>query len=99
MKYLLDTNACIRYLNARSVRLKARLDQTPPDLITVCSIVEAELFFGAAKSREPEETLRQQQLFLDKFRSLPFDTESALEYGVVRAELERRGVTVGSNIY
>ena len=57
MNYLLDTNACICYLNARSERVRQRLDETPSELITVCSIVEAELFFGAANSRSPEDPL------------------------------------------
>jgi tRNA(fMet)-specific endonuclease VapC len=97
MTYLLDTNACIRYLNARSELLKQRLDATPSEALTVCSIVEAELFFGAAKSRAPQQTLQTQQAFLEKFRSLPFDTEAALRYGVLRADLERRGTPIGAN--
>jgi tRNA(fMet)-specific endonuclease VapC len=97
MKYLLDTNACIRYLNARSERLRQRLDGTPPEDVNVCSIVEAELFFGAAKSVWPEKTLRTQRVFLEKFRSVPFDTDAALQYGQIRADLERRGTPVGAN--
>jgi tRNA(fMet)-specific endonuclease VapC len=97
MKYLLDTNACIRYLNARSERLQQQLDATPPEEVVVCSIVEAELFFGAAKSRSPEKTIVAQRAFLEKFRSLPFDTEAALIYGQVRAELESRGTPIGAN--
>jgi tRNA(fMet)-specific endonuclease VapC len=58
---------------------------------------EAELFFGAAKSRSPEKTLDAQRAFLEKFRSLPFDTEAALQYGQVRAELESRGTPIGAN--
>lgn len=94
---MLDTNACIRYLNARSERLRQRLDATSPDEITVCSIVEAELFFGAAKSQSPEKSLSAQRIFLEKFRSLPFDTDAALQYGQIRADLERGGTPIGAN--
>jgi tRNA(fMet)-specific endonuclease VapC len=94
MTYLLDTNACVRYLNTRSELLQQR---TPPELIFVCSIVEAELFYGAAKSQRPEETRQKQRAFLEKFRSAPFDTRAALWYGTVRAELERRGRPIGAN--
>jgi len=97
MKYLLDTNACIRYLNARSERLRERLDVTPPEEVAVCSIVEAELFFGAAKSQSPDKTLAAQRLFLEKFYSLPFDSDAALHYGKIRADLERRGNPIGAN--
>jgi tRNA(fMet)-specific endonuclease VapC len=41
--YLLDTNACVMYLNGRASRLRRRLDQRRPDEIVVCSIVKAEL--------------------------------------------------------
>jgi tRNA(fMet)-specific endonuclease VapC len=52
MNYLLDTNACIHYLNGRSELLRQRVDQTGDDQLVVCSIVEAEMFFGAAKSSD-----------------------------------------------
>jgi tRNA(fMet)-specific endonuclease VapC len=97
MTYLLDTNACIRYLNGRSKRLQQRLDATNVESVAVCSVVEAELFFGAAKSRSPEHTLRTQLAFLEKFRSLPFDTEAAFRYGRLRADLERLGAPIGAN--
>ena len=47
MTWLLDTNACIRYLNGRSPNLRAKLDAADPSEICVCSVVKAELFFGA----------------------------------------------------
>jgi tRNA(fMet)-specific endonuclease VapC len=97
MTYLLDTNVCIRYLNARSEQLQQRLDATPVEFVTVCSIVEAELFYGAAKSRSPEKTLSAQRAFLEKFYSVPFDTEAALQYGTLRLDLERRGTPIGAN--
>jgi tRNA(fMet)-specific endonuclease VapC len=80
MTYLLDTNAYLHYLNARSERVQQRLDTTPAEQVTVCTIVEAELFYGAAKSRSPERTLSAQRAFLEKFYSVPFDTEAALRY-------------------
>jgi tRNA(fMet)-specific endonuclease VapC len=57
MTWMLDTNACIRYLNGRSPALKARLDAADATQICVCSVVKAELFFGAAKCRDPDEML------------------------------------------
>jgi tRNA(fMet)-specific endonuclease VapC len=43
MKYLLDTNVCIRYLTGRAPRVLQRLRATPPDDIAVCAVVKAEL--------------------------------------------------------
>ncbi|HET6880473.1 MAG TPA: type II toxin-antitoxin system VapC family toxin [Pirellulales bacterium] len=97
MKYLLDTNACIRYLNGKSELLRQRIDSTGDDEIVVCSIVEAELFFGAAKSSDPPKTLQRQHTFLSRFLSLPFDSASADVYGPVRAALEVAGTPIGAH--
>lgn len=78
MIYLLDTNTIIRHLNRRSQKITNRLASVDPDDIAVCSIVKAELFYGAARSDYPEKTLAKQQRFLDQFVSLPFDDKAAV---------------------
>jgi hypothetical protein len=50
MIYLLDTNACIVYLNGRNLNLKRQIEQELESDIAVCSPVKAELFYGALKS-------------------------------------------------
>ncbi len=97
MTYLLDTNPCIVYLSGRSERLRRRFDAIGDKDIVVCSIVFAELCFGAAKSLDPNTTLRRQQEFLERFRSLPFDDAATRVYGPIRADLERAGTTIGAN--
>lgn len=49
MKYLLDTNTCIRYLNGRSPSIKTYLAAVQAEDIALCSVVKAELFYGALK--------------------------------------------------
>lgn len=51
MNYLLDTNTCIKYLNGRSAEIKKRLESENPLNIYLCSVVKAELFYGAVKSQ------------------------------------------------
>jgi len=97
MKYLLDTNACIRYLTGRSQALRQRLDAAGEDEIALCSVVLAELCYGAAKSVSPGRVLEIQQRFVSRFRSLPFDDAAASIYGPIRADLERGGVPIGAN--
>ena len=64
MIYLLDTNACIVYLNRRSSSVRQRLETLPKQDIAVCSIVKAELFYGAMRSSNPQRSLaKQQELF------------------------------------
>jgi tRNA(fMet)-specific endonuclease VapC len=41
---------CIRFLNGRSVQVEQKLDGMTPLDIKLCSIVKAELLYGAARS-------------------------------------------------
>lgn len=95
MTYLLDTNTCIRYLNGRSTGVLRRLQSLPSAEVAVCSVVKAELFYGAMKSIRPEETIAQQRLFLDAFVSLPFDDQAAEAFGRIRADMSRKGTPIG----
>lgn len=97
MIYLLDTNVCVRYLNGRSVAIRECLEATDADDIVVCSVVKAELFYGANRSNNPERTLANQQQFLNLFVSLPFDDEAATIYGRIRAHLATQGMPIGAN--
>jgi tRNA(fMet)-specific endonuclease VapC len=96
MKYLLDTNVCIVYLKGRNLNLKLRLDAVPIEEIAVCSVVKAELCYGAMKSANPERNFALQQAFLNQFVSLPFDDLAATTFGTVRAQLEIRGTPIGA---
>jgi tRNA(fMet)-specific endonuclease VapC len=96
MKYILDTNVCIIYLKGRNLNLKLRLDAVPLEEIAVCSVVKAELCYGAMKSTNPERSFTLQQAFLNQFVSLPFDDLAATTFGTVRAQLEVRGTPIGA---
>jgi tRNA(fMet)-specific endonuclease VapC len=95
--YLLDTNVCIVYMNGRSAGVRDHLERVQPDEVVVCSVVIAELFYGAMKSRDAAATLAKQRLFLAPYRSLPFDDAATLNYGKLRADLEAVGRLIGGN--
>jgi tRNA(fMet)-specific endonuclease VapC len=95
--YLLDTNSCIGYLNGRSIGVLPRLQALPSQDVAVCSVVKAELFYGSMRSNNPPRSLAQQQDFLNRFISLPFDDQSALIYGQIRAQLAASGTPIGPN--
>lgn len=97
MKYLLDTNTCIRYLNGTSESIRRRIEGIHPVSLAVCAVVKAELFYGAMKSRYPERNLQKQKQFLNRFISYPFDDEIADEYGKIRSYLEKAGTPIGPN--
>jgi tRNA(fMet)-specific endonuclease VapC len=97
MKYLLDTNTCIRYINGTSSRVAEKLDSLNPQDVAVCSVVKAELFFGAMRSQNPQRNLAGQRQFLALFTSLPFDDAAAEHYGRIRADLTAQGKLIGGN--
>lgn len=94
MKYLLDTNACIRYLNGRAPLLVQKMATVPRQDVVVSAVTRAEMFYGAAKSQTPERSRQRQETFLSRFKSLPFDDAVADYYGTIRATLERRGTPI-----
>ncbi len=96
MNYLLDTNVCIVYLKGRNSNLKQRIETVAVEEIAVCSVVKAELCFGAMKSANPERNFALQQTFLAQFVSMPFDDLAAIAFGTVRAQLESRGTPIGA---
>lgn len=97
MKYLLDTNVCVRYLAGRSQVLKVRLDAMSPDNLAICSVVKVELRYGAYKSQNTGKTLQAQNVFLDQIYSLPFDDVAAEIYGQIRTLVECAGMPIGAN--
>jgi tRNA(fMet)-specific endonuclease VapC len=97
MKYLLDSNACIVFLNKRSDQLKHRLELCQPQEIVLCSVVKAELLYGAMKSQNPTASLLKVENFCTHFQSLPFDDKAAEFYGKIRSELSAIGKPIGAN--
>ena len=95
--YLLDTNACIALLNGTSPPLVERLRGCTPSDVCLCSVVKAELIFGARHSVRVNDNLRLLDRFFGAFRSLPFDDAAAAAYGATRHDLEQRGLPIGAN--
>ncbi|MEO8900981.1 MAG: type II toxin-antitoxin system VapC family toxin [Polyangiaceae bacterium] len=97
MKYLLDTNACIACLRRKPSPVVARLRARSPDDVALCSIVRAELLFGAERSQSPVNERTVVERFLAPFLSLPFDDHAASHYAHIRHVLERAGQRIGAH--
>jgi tRNA(fMet)-specific endonuclease VapC len=95
--YLLDTNVCIPLINRSDSALRARLLEHTPDEVGLCSVVKAELLFGARGSKRVAENLDRVERFCSAFESLPFDDDAAAQYGSIRALLAREGRLIGAN--
>ncbi len=77
--------------------LVARLKQEDATQINLCSVVKAELLYGARKSERVEENLRVLESFFKPFVCLFFDDRCADYYGMIRAELAGSGMLIGPN--
>ncbi len=95
--YLLDTNVCIHLLNERHIGIEKNFRSHSPANIAMCSIVKAELLFGARHSQRVSANLQRLQQFFAPLTSLPFDDRCAEEYAQIRADLTVQGEIIGPN--
>ena len=78
--YMLDTNACIDFLDARNEAMASRIDAHFGDLC-ISSITAGELLVGSRASSDPEADEQKINLFLAGVDVLDFDLASACLYG------------------
>ncbi len=95
--HLLDTNVCINFLNGTSKSVERHFRSHSPSEIAVCSIVKAQLLFGARNSQRVDANLQTLKQFFSPLPSLPFDDRSADGYGLIRADLAAQGKLIGAN--
>jgi tRNA(fMet)-specific endonuclease VapC len=95
LRFLLDTNVCIRVLRDRPAAARARFN-AEADGLCLSTIVLTELLHGAAKSARPEHHRREVERFAARLEVLPFDAEAAWHAAEIRADLERKGSPIGA---
>lgn len=93
-RYLLDTNACIRYLKNNSGVVE-RVRQAGVTELSICAPVRAELWYGACKSENAERNRERVARFCADLPCLPFDAVAADRCGEIRAEQARQGIAIG----
>ncbi len=95
--FLLDTNTCVEILRKRNAGVIATFESQSSSNVQLCSVVIAELVFGAYRSQKTALNLSLIQTFASPLVSLPFDDDAARIYGQVRNDLESRGQPIGPN--
>ncbi|MDB5401629.1 MAG: tRNA(fMet)-specific endonuclease VapC [Acetobacteraceae bacterium] len=94
LRYMLDTDLCIRVLRDRPAELRERFNREA-DGLCISTIILMELLVGAEKSDRPIETRRDVDRFTARLGILPFDDDAAAHAAEIRATLERRGQAIG----
>ncbi len=96
MLYMLDTNICSYIIRNKPEHIKYKLEEIEKNhRVGLSSIVVSELFYGAYKKKS-KKLISLIESFVDYFEIYDYDFKAAVEYGKLRAELERKGITVGA---
>ena len=93
---MLDTNICIYIIKNKPLNVRKKLESYNFGEIAISSITVSELYYGVYKSVRQEQNLSSLNNFLSPFNIVEFDTECALAYGKIRAEIENKGQIIGS---
>jgi tRNA(fMet)-specific endonuclease VapC len=95
MKWMLDTDTCIALINSRPPTVLRRLSGKSIGQVGISSITLGELAFGASKNSQSEQSKSALGEFLLALEVAAFDENAAMQYGAVRAALERTGTPIG----
>jgi tRNA(fMet)-specific endonuclease VapC len=95
LRYMLDTNLCIRVLRDKPPAARDRFNREA-DGLCISSVALMELFYGAEKSARPEHHRRAIEDFAARLDILAFDAPAAAHAAEIRADLERRGQPIGA---
>jgi tRNA(fMet)-specific endonuclease VapC len=95
--YLLDTNTVAYVLNGRSRRARRRLAGVgEDDRVTISAITEAEIRYGLAKKAGAVRLNEAVEEFLGAVEILPWDSDAARVYGLMRAAMSAAGKTLSA---
>jgi len=95
MRYMLDTNTVSSLIKNNPV-VSRKIAKVPMEKICLSVISEGELLYGLAKKPHAKSLRLLVQEFLKRVDVLVWDTDVAERYGILRAELESSGNTLGS---
>ncbi len=95
LRFLLDTDLCLRVLRDRPAGLRARFNAEASGLC-ISDVVLFELLYGAERSARPAENRGAVERFAARLGVLAFDSAAAGHAADIRASLERRGASIGA---
>jgi tRNA(fMet)-specific endonuclease VapC len=93
--YLLDTNICIYIINKSPEQVVKRIKKFKPNQIKLSSISLGELEYGVSKSKQREKNRNALVDFVSAFDIVEFNNNDAEVYGLIRADLEKKGHIIG----
>lgn len=93
---MLDTNICIYIIKNKPESVKERFREFEVGELCISSITVSELMYGGYKSQQIERNLQALESFLMPFEIVDYDYVASIEYGKIRASLEKKGQVIGN---
>ena len=93
---MLDTNICIYIIKNRPSSVKERFHAFHIGELCISTITVSELMYGVYKSEFIEKNLKAIESFLMPFDIVDYDYQASMEYGKIRASLEKQGKIIGN---
>lgn len=93
---MLDTNICIYIIKNKPESVKERFREFEIGELCISSITVSELMYGVYKSQQIERNLQALESFLMPFEIVDYDYVASIEYGKIRASLEKKGQVIGN---
>jgi tRNA(fMet)-specific endonuclease VapC len=96
IQYMLDTDICIYIIKRKPAGVIKRLMKSQISQIGISSITLSELEYGVEKSSKQAQNQVALAQFVAPMEILSYGDEAALQYGRLRAFLEKQGTPIGS---
>ena len=94
--YLLDTDTSIFLLNERKPIVEQKLRQLRREDVGISTVTMAELYYGAAHSKQKEANKKRISVFCRDLQLFPFDAIAAEIFGTTKDYLGSRGEMIGT---
>jgi tRNA(fMet)-specific endonuclease VapC len=79
----------------RPEHVRQKLKEFDVGDVVLSSVVVSELYYGAYKSEHIEKNLLALEHFLKPFNIIEYDLKASIEYGKIRAFLQKSGKVIG----
>ena len=94
IKYMLDTNILIYTIKNRPTKVREAFKRHA-DYLAMSTVTLGELIYGAEKSTRSDRNLADIEALAARMDVVPFDSQAAIHFGQVRAELAESGKLIG----
>ena len=92
---MLDTNICIYIIKNKPQSVRQKFKEFDIGDLVLSSVTVSELYYGSYKSLHIEKNLLALEHFLRPFDILEYGIKASIEYGKIRANLEKSGKVIG----